>query len=446
MMDYLIIGAGPAGLAFATCLPAGTRAIILERESSIGGCHRVRRTDDGSFSEHGPRVYSGAYATTSDLLDQIGLSWAGIFQKVEYSPEKLDGKRWFQHLSVWESCALSLEFAKMILGKVNTQESVRGMAMRYGFSKASIAYLDHICRFSDGAGAGRYTVYEFLQGFDQHMMYAFYQPRLANDRLLFPAWHAYLENRGIHVVTSAKVSEVRGTSVVLENGTVVKAKRVICAIPPERLDDLIPGNRVTKFAKATKYNDYVSVAMFFDSPDPLPESAGIRTTPWGITWCSMRNEESPGLLSCAITLPDIRSPRTGKTANQCTEPELVAEMIAQLSGAYGVDLRPTKTRLSTGLAKVNGEWEDSDTAFVSSAGVGFMNPDLGGGVWSLGTHNGMSTYNFTSFESAVQNAVNLARILEPASRVSTRASHDASSVAGILVMVVVLIAMYVSRR
>ena len=44
--DLIIVGAGPAGLALAQCMRKTYKKIlIIERESEIGGCHRVRRVD-----------------------------------------------------------------------------------------------------------------------------------------------------------------------------------------------------------------------------------------------------------------------------------------------------------------------------------------------------------------------------------------------------------------
>ena len=65
--DIIIVGAGPAGLALAHyATKADKKILILEKEDTIGGCHRVHRvldkkTGEMLFTEHGPRVYSDTF-------------------------------------------------------------------------------------------------------------------------------------------------------------------------------------------------------------------------------------------------------------------------------------------------------------------------------------------------------------------------------------------------
>ena len=62
MYDYLIVGAGPCGLALAWYLSKlNKKILIVEKENTIGGCHRVRRVN-GLFTEHGPRIYLDNYS------------------------------------------------------------------------------------------------------------------------------------------------------------------------------------------------------------------------------------------------------------------------------------------------------------------------------------------------------------------------------------------------
>ena len=73
--DFVIIGAGPAGLTLSYTLSyLGYKVVLIEKEKTIGGCHRVNRVD-GLFAEHGPRVYSDAYVNMRSLLGHMEIDF-----------------------------------------------------------------------------------------------------------------------------------------------------------------------------------------------------------------------------------------------------------------------------------------------------------------------------------------------------------------------------------
>ena len=68
-MNTVIIGSGPAGLAFANyAIKANPneKILIIEKDKVIGGCHKVNRID-GYFCEHGPRIYISNYINFKKL-------------------------------------------------------------------------------------------------------------------------------------------------------------------------------------------------------------------------------------------------------------------------------------------------------------------------------------------------------------------------------------------
>lgn len=69
--DIVIIGAGPTGLAFAQCCKnLNLKILIIDREQTIGGCHRVRRefiNNEYIFTEHSPRVYFNNFVNFTPL-------------------------------------------------------------------------------------------------------------------------------------------------------------------------------------------------------------------------------------------------------------------------------------------------------------------------------------------------------------------------------------------
>jgi len=428
--DYVIVGAGPAGLTLATQLaPLGFKIAVIEAAGSVGGCHRARRDAAGYFGEHGPRVYSGCYLAVKDVLRTLGTTWDRMFVPApEFSPHVRDSASWAAWLSPREVLAIGCEYCAYawLDSSRGRNESVASMCRRWNFSATSINYLDSVCRFSDGAGAERYTLFEFFNGFDQHTFSQFYEPRLPHDVALFPLWTAWLARRGVTILTNTPVHSVvcKAGSVVgvrFKDGTVARARRgVVLAVPPQPASGILKRSELQEpgfheFAQRTAYTEYRSVCLHFKTSLVLPAEKGLRTTPWGLIYIEMsrytRFEESPGVVSAAATLLDVPSPRTGKTARQCTPSELGIEVTAQLSEAFAMRLRPVHVVVPP---------DGGDEAFVASVGAGFW-PSFAmtcaRKLYTLGTHHGMSTYHFTSMESAVQNAMSLSRVLltgEPA--------------------------------
>src|SRR5579872_5260924 len=90
--DYAIVGAGPTGLTLAYYLgKAGKNVVLIDREQSIGGCHRVRRVD-GLFTEHGPRITIGNYFCLKHLLTDFGVSWNDLYTPYNFSTNTSAGE------------------------------------------------------------------------------------------------------------------------------------------------------------------------------------------------------------------------------------------------------------------------------------------------------------------------------------------------------------------
>jgi hypothetical protein len=392
MYDYVIVGGGPTGLTLATYLPG--RIALIERHPMLGGCHRANPSAP-RFVEHGPRVYSGAYVNVQRVLRDIGVAWDDAFVPTAFSPELIDGKRWYQWLSPREISLLSWDYVVFAFfdkdhGK---RVSMKTYCLRNAFSAQSTSYIDAVCRFSDGAGAARYTLWEFVSGFDQHIR-SFYLPRQPNH-VLFAHWHRFLQKRGVDVHVSTAVTRVTKTSVACGD-RVLRARKVILAVPPHHASQLLEKSKLSEprfkdFAKKTKYDIYWSVSFFGTRID---NAKGHATTPWGIIAMQYPFE---GVVSAAASVWDVPSPVTGKTLAQTTDPDAVAKEIRRQLG-FDDDVE---------YAYQSGPYQDQ--AFVAAAGKGYVRPKLACGVYTVGTHNGESNYNFTSMESAVQNALVFAK-------------------------------------
>ena len=409
--DTIIVGAGPVGMTLATYLPG--RILLIEQNGDVGGCHYVDRGMNNLFSEHGPRVYSGAYINMRSVLETIGLRWSDLFVPTSWSPAVIDNATWFKHMTLGESMHLSLAFCAFCVNPGKYKKlSVDAWASSKRFSATARWYMDQVCRFSDGAASNRYSMYEFLSGFNEHTLYGFYEPRRAHDTVLWPHWKGHLATRGVSFMlnTCVKTLESSGTRLVTHTGRRISAPRIIFAVPPMPLATILKQSKLTEpgfdaFARKTKYNEYWSLACHFDQKPHL--EGGTRSTPWGLIYIDMPFESEPmHVVSVAATRFDSPSPVTGKTLKQTTdETEAANEIVRQLMEVIG-------GRQPVHLSYPQPKFGDH-AAFVASAGSGFFGPTLScchAPVYTVGTHNGMSNYHFTSFESAVQNALVFAEV------------------------------------
>ena len=453
--DYIIVGGGPAGLTMASMLSQTFKVLLVEREATLGGCHRVRRDEKNYFGEHGPRVYSGCYQTVHAMLNHLGVQWDDIFKHTSFSPDTIDGRRWFQYLSVKEMLALSYEFLIFALADSNrgTTESVDAFCSRWSFSEESKRAMNLTCRRSEGASSSRYPMNTFLQGFNQHMLYPFYQARAPLDTTLFSIWKTHLVGRGVDILLGRAVEDMDTVARTITIGdTMLKAKRgIICAIPPENLVDLCKRSHVPlpsgfeDFAEDTEYEEYLNVTYHLKSPLP-PTFKMFRNTPWGVIY--MPQFEEGSVLSTSACLLNVPSPRTGKTAHQSSRKELAAEILAQITETTGVHLDVKHIVVSSGLHHEHSKWDDDDTAFVKTHCSGYWPAfEMRNGLYTVGTHTGRSTNAFTSMESAIQNALHLVHDLHPELSHTFLKSRSAWTIKSFLFVVfAVMVAMIIVRK
>jgi hypothetical protein len=355
--DYVVVGAGPAGLAFAQCCASvGKRVLILEREKTIGGCHRVRRVN-GLFTEHGPRVYSSTYKTFEMLLNKMNIKFEDVFTAYNFNISAIGSKTIFNTLAVSELMSLAVAFlVKIVDSEYGRKVSMTEFMKEKEFRAESVNIIDRICRLTDGAGADRYSLHQFLELANQQYFYPLYQPKKPNDTHLFRLWKEYLDSTGL----VRFLLETDVTGIESRNGKVtlkykrkgiewsIMAQECVLAIPPKNMTKLIqsyPGKDINGWANDTEYIDYISLTLHWDRRLELPKIHGFQDTPWAVVfivltdYMDMKDSRSQTVMSIAVTKLESVSNNVGKTANQCEYHEMVSEVFDQLLYSFP-DLPP----------------------------------------------------------------------------------------------------------
>ena len=448
--DLVCVGAGPAGLALAQmcCKVKGLKILLIDKEASIGGCHRVRRKyvpqfGENMFTQHGPVVYGGStYTTFQKLLKEMKTDFYYLFTKYNFNITEIGGSTIFSVLSFGEISSFILSFLLLVFNDEYGNNIVLHDFIK-NFSKDSIEMINKICILTDGGDSTKFTLNKFLQLLNQQFLYPLYQPKFPNDIGLFKIWKEHLTNNGVDILLNTNIEKVNlvgndnGNGNVIESinvsGNKIYAKNFVFAIPPKNLNEIVKKNNIKfdddninleKYAQDTAYYDYISFTFHWNKTLDLKKVYGFPASDWGIAFIKLTDymtfneKNSKTVLSLALTRSEKVSKKIGKTANQCTFNEIVDQVYLELKELYGENFEyPTIALLSPGVKydDILKKWISYDTAFINSANyesLNFKNNTINN-MYNLGTHNGKSLYKFTSLESAVSNAVYLSKKLYP---------------------------------
>jgi hypothetical protein len=445
--DVVIVGGGPSSLALAQCCSSlNKKVIIIEKENTIGGCHRVRRVPfeynkkiENLFTEHGPRIYVSGSKVFKSLLKDLDLSFDDFFTPYNFSITEIGGKTIWNTLNFRELLSFTFAFISLFINpNYGKKISVKDFCIKNAFKEDSIIILDKICRLTDGATSDNYTLYQFLQLFNQHLFNQIYQPKLPNDIGLFRVWKQSLQSRGVDFLLNEEVKNLltdesnRITSVKLSNDTIIKGDLFVLAIPPVNLISILQNSNIinafgdfellNKWTLKTQYIDYISITFHWDQDLDLKKIHGFPKTEWGIVFIVLSdymkfNENcSKTVISTAITVTDVKS-KSDKLPDECSKSDLIQEVLLQIKSSYPDLPNPTASLLSPGVIYDSSlhKWISKDTAFIATSNQPFLEPQSSyyKNLYSLGTHNGKHLYNFTSIESAVTNGVSLSHSLYP---------------------------------
>ena len=447
--DIVIVGGGPSALALAqACSSINKKILIIEKESSIGGCHRVRRVPikhnnkiEYAFTEHGPRVYSSSYKVFINLLQDMNLSFNDLFTEYNFNITNIGGKTIWSTLSTSEIIKFIIAFFNSVfITDYGKNISVLDFVTFNNFSKASMDFVDRICRLTDGATSNNYTLFEFLQLFNQQTFYKLYQPRVPNDIALFKLWQDQLQLKGVDFVLNTEIDGIYQKDNVVsyilsKNGIKFSGDKFVIATPPDNLMNILKrSDKIVQdsfgkidsmelWSNKTKYINYISATFHWDSNLNLNKIWGFHKTEWGVAFIVLSdymnfNEKiSKTVISAAITITDVKSTKTNRLPDECSKEELLQEIYTQLKQSYPLLPHPTVSILSPGVIfnESSKRWISKDTAFISTTQQPFLSPQSKTipNLYSLGTHNGKHIYDFTSLESAVTNGIGLSHLFYP---------------------------------
>lgn len=417
--DYLIVGSGPSGLTCASeIINNGMSCAIVDQYAESGGCHKVFRPG-GRFAEHGPRIYSSAYRNFHSLLKRHGVKTK--FKKYKYSiAPGPSGKKSAigQAFSILSFREIIIIIFHYILSSIYPPyyKKMSCLDLFGNFSEESQDYIDRICRLTDGAGMDRYTAYQFLQLVNQNALYNIQEPALTNDEGWVKELISDLKKKGtVFIVDQAKGYEYKDENIILlTTKGKYECRNLILAIPP----------------KESRYETYIPITLHWDSKIDLEDVWGQGVGPLNIAWIVMTDyfeNEDGTIISCCISRVD--------SIHELDEEELKRKVFLQMKPFLGDVPDPDAIILSPDVIYKDGKWQNTDTAFMQTKDSPRFSYEIGRNVFSVGTHNGNSTYSFTTAESAVQNALSWSNKYLP---VSTKKLH-LFTVNQLLILVIILL-------
>ena len=324
---------------------------------------------------------------------------------------------------------------------------------RRKFSKKSMNSIDLICRSTDGAGADRYTAFEFFNLVHQHAFSRVLEPLEPTDKLLFAKWQSALTATGHvdfalgHEVDKLEQDGNGGGFVILQRSGEMTGKRIVLAMPPESMvqvlqkssDDIAnafgPIHELATWSQNSAYQDYVSFTVRYNDYKIISFCTNSGISAWGVLCVALNkymryvdlDTNETIVLSCIITRLDEPSPMTGFTANQTHgRNELLQEAIRQLCVANPGLPNPSHALLSPGTYwnadEEPNHWDDLDTAFMLTPHSNYLSQCSKNNewLWNIGCHNGYQKYHFTSMEAAVSNSAALLHKWFPHTDAKTR--------------------------
>jgi 15-cis-phytoene desaturase len=285
MVDTLIVGGGPAGLAAARCLAgAGRSATVLEKRPVLGGKLSSWRDRDGDILETGLHAFFGGYTALRALLDEVGIAHHVLWQPhaLTWAMPPNFSPRW-NGVPVYEEFTFADAPAPFNgIGAVLKARYVFNHWEKLLFAKGTLPVLLRDHRYAEAQDDLTYAQWHRKRGMSEHMLATFFAPmalalnftpveRISAEAMLrVMAYFAstrdasragfldgppgprfveplaeHVRARGVRIETDAAAGELlfsgdRCTGARTRDGRVFEANAVILATPVHDAKKLLP--------------------------------------------------------------------------------------------------------------------------------------------------------------------------------------------------------------
>ena len=241
-----------------------------------------------------------------------------------------------------------------------------------------------------------------------------------------------------------------------QNQIIIGRKSYLFAISPKPMLKLLsqcpnpnlfgPIDELIKWGTRAQFLPYLTTTFHWDKKYNVIPRVDFPDSAYGIIYIEYTNTtyfadpRSKTVVVCSATVLNTISKNNGKTANQCSPSELLVEIFAQLKYFQPHLPKPTIAILSPDVYKTSSDkYETHDSAFLlTPAGYKPSNSVCCSNLFWVGTHNGNSTYAFTSMESAMQNAIVLLHQLVPETK-QTVLIHNMFTIGNFVMIICILI-------
>lgn len=380
MTVVYIIGGGPTGMSLARlCKSQGIEYKVFEGSDRLGGSHAVYRDPEGLYTAHDPKVYSNAYALSWELFPDLREYMVNYnYSSMEIILKTIKA----MNLLDWPIVLSSLPLMPLVLLK-----DVSVSSMFFWCSPGFRKHLDRVCLLTDGADFTRYPMSKFL-GLINHQLFS---QLLVPGKSLDKFWELEYKKHGSRVDLNSKLVKLSKDQLVFQDKTIVfgpKDKVLVCCPPsswPESLGTL----------EGSDYQEYLSITFHWKKG-----SKDIPSIQYGgIPKKSGPNGQGPNgsdldLSYVNTTLYSPDEPSWCISVGLAVRDKMILPTDSEIAKELGFKGYFKSIRFSgpaAGYIKtVSHDYSAPDTIFPN--------------VKCIGPQNGNSSYPFTSFESAVQNA------------------------------------------